>query len=317
MIDADQNHSTRVAAGIANPIVFKHLTKGWYVDITLPAAEKFYKEISAMLQQDLIASKNIFYPFTDIADENNWSAKMGDDRFTNYIEHNHEKISDHVHAPFGYGRVKTFGNLKTGLFLDASKKYFQGKGIQFHSEKFDAKSAIENTDINFIFCEGIAVLQNPFFGYVPMKSSHGEVLTIHSENLNLSQIVSKNLFVLPLGDHTYKIGATYNWELTEPILTEAGKSDLIERLENLIDCDYQIIKHEAGVRPTVADRRPILGVHATHKNLFIFNGLGTKGVIHAPHFSKVLVNFLIDQTPLPDEVNITRFKKRFEKFFSL
>ena len=49
----------------------------------------------------------------------------------------------------------------------------------------------------------------------------------------------------------------------------------------------------------------------------LFNGLGTKGVIHAPHFSKVFVDFLIDDAPLPEEVNITRFKKRFEKFFSL
>src|SRR5688572_6346370 len=79
--DSGSNHCTRVAAGIANPIVFKRLTKTWNVDLLLPDAEKFYLQVGEILNQKLISGKNIYYPFTNTEDENNWSARMGDERF--------------------------------------------------------------------------------------------------------------------------------------------------------------------------------------------------------------------------------------------
>jgi glycine oxidase len=109
------------------------------------------------------------------------------------------------------------------------------------------------------------------------------------------------------------VGATYNWDIQEPITTELGKAELVERLENLIDCQYKIIAHQAGIRPTVSDRRPILGVHSTKKNAFIFNGLGTKGVMLAPYYAEHFVNFFLDNAALDAEVNIQRFEKRFFK----
>ncbi|MBK6953745.1 MAG: FAD-binding oxidoreductase [Crocinitomicaceae bacterium] len=146
-----------------------------------------------------------------------------------------------------------------------------------------------------------------------MKSSHGETLVIESEELRFEDVISKNLFILPLGNNLFRVGATYNWDLQEPITTELGKADLVERLENLIDCQYKIISHQAGIRPTVSDRRPILGVHSTKKNAFIFNGLGTKGVMLAPYYAEHFVNFFLDNAALDAEVNIQRFEKRFFK----
>jgi glycine oxidase len=261
----------------------------------------------------LVSKKNIFYPFTNTEDENDWSAKMGDDRFKDYLEHTSIKSIEGVQTPHGTGKVNTFGNLDTNLFLDQSKLYFEKSGIEFITEKFDYTVA-ENDDVkSYIFCEGIGVEQNPLFNYLPMKSSHGETLVIESEELRFEDVISKNLFILPLGNNLFRVGATYNWDLQEPITTELGKADLVERLENLIDCQYKIISHQAGIRPTVSDRRPILGVHSTKKNAFIFNGLGTKGVMLAPYYAEHFVNFFLDNAALDAEVNIQRFEKRFFK----
>ncbi len=311
--DAGKNYSTRVAAGIVNPIVFKRFTKSWNADLLMPYAEEFYQKIASILEVKLISKKNIFYPFTNTEDENDWSAKMGDDRFKNYLEHTSVKSVDGVQSPHGLGKVNTFGNLDTNLFLDQSKLYFEKSGIEFITEKFDYSVAEKDAAASYIFCEGIDVIKNPLFDYLPMKSSHGETLVIESEELKFEDVISKNLFILPLGNNLYKVGATYNWELQEPITTELGKADIVERLENLIDCQYKIISHQAGIRPTVSDRRPILGVHSTKKNAFIFNGLGTKGVMLAPYYAEHFVNFFLDNLPLDVEVNIQRFEKRFFK----
>jgi len=44
----------------------------------------------------------------------------------------------------------------------------------------------------------------------------------------------------------------------------------------------------------------------------VFNGLGSKGVILAPYFSKHLIDHLVDATPLIKEVDIKRNIKRFQ-----
>jgi glycine/D-amino acid oxidase-like deaminating enzyme len=68
----------------------------------------------------------------------------------------------------------------------------------------------------------------------------------------------------------------------------------------------EITGQQAGVRPSTKDRRPILGEHPYHKNMFIFNGLGTKGVSLAPYFVKQLSEFIFLQKDINPEANIER-----------
>ncbi|MBK9190144.1 MAG: FAD-dependent oxidoreductase [Crocinitomicaceae bacterium] len=311
--DSGSNHCTRTAAGLVNPIVFKRLTKSWNIDLLLPEAFDFYTRIENTLKTKLISGKKILYPFTTKEDENNWSVKMGDDRFRNYLNHTNSAELNNIHAPNGVGLVNTFGNIDTNLFLDLSRQYFLSNGIEFFTEELRHENAAANADQKYIFCEGVAVTENPFFNYLPMKPAHGETLIIQTDGLELINILSKNLFLLPLGNNKYKVGATYNWELKKPILTEEGKNDLTERLKHLLQCNFEIISHQAGIRPAVADRRPLLGVHPEKKNLFIFNGLGTKGVLLAPYYAKHFADFLAEDKTLDAEVNITRFAKRYRK----
>jgi len=69
-----------------------------------------------------------------------------------------------------------------------------------------------------------------------------------------------------------------------------------------------VVMHKAGIRPTVKDRRPFLGAHPDHNNLYVFNGLGTKGVSLAPYFAKHLVDHMVDGVELMKEVSIGRFE---------
>lgn len=307
--DSGENFSSRVAAGIVNPIVFKRLTLSWQADKLMPIANRFYETIEKMLNEKLISSKTILYPFNNFEDENNWSVKIADERYAPFIKHTETNSINGIKTKHGFGEVKTFGSVDTNLFLDASKKFLSSKGIQFITSKPDYQSlkAAEHKDT--IFCEGFEIMNNPFFNYIPMKPTHGETLTIHCPNLNLEKIISKNLFIQPLGNNHYKIGSTYNWDMLEPKTTEAGKNDLLERLNLILDLPFEIVKHEAGIRPTISDRRPVVGSHPNHKNLHLLNGLGTKGVLIAPYCANVLVNYLIDKTPIADEINVKRFVK--------
>lgn len=308
--DSTVNHSTRVAAGLVNPVVFKRLTKSWNADVLLPFADSFYAQIEKELGVQLLSRKNIWRVFASVEEENNWSSKMGDDRFSAYLGVVAEADlppQNKVLAPFGMGEVHTLGNLDTNVFLDASKSFFQTKGVQFFNHKFNY-STLEGQR-RYFCCEGSGLINNPFFKDLPLNPTHGETLIIETDALDVDQTLNKNMFLMRLDERHYKVGATYNWELTEPLLTEEAKGELVEKLETFTHFNYTVVAHQAGLRPTVRDRRPLLGAHAEQKNVVLFNGLGAKGVMIGPYYANALLNHVFDGEILDKEVDIRRFER--------
>jgi glycine/D-amino acid oxidase-like deaminating enzyme len=61
------------------------------------------------------------------------------------------------------------------------------------------------------------------------------------------------------------------------------------------------------MRPTVIDRRPLVGRHMDFSNVYILNGLGTRGVMIAPYVADQLYNFIELGEELDPEINIYRF----------
>ena len=70
---------------------------------------------------------------------------------------------------------------------------------------------------------------------------------------------------------------------------------------------YTLLEQQAAVRPTVQDRRPLVGQHPEDPSRFMFNGLGTKGASVAPLSSRWLYDLLESGLPVPAEVDIARF----------
>ncbi len=90
--------------------------------------------------------------------------------------------------------------------------------------------------------------------------------------------------------------------------TEKGKAFLITQLQKVLKVSFEIVEHQAGIRPTVNDRRPLIGLHPKYTAVGVFNGLGTKGVMLAPYFANQFFDFLENKIPLHKEVDIARFK---------
>lgn len=307
--DSLKNASTRTAAGIVNPIVFKRLTKSWAADKLMPYSEDFYKKIEGIINEPILESKKIYKIFNSIEDENDWSVRQNDTEFQKYMEPISSEKIEGIIAPFGFGIVKTYGNLNTNLFLDASKVFFESKGLKIIENNFDYDSIKDDLNCHVFFCEGVNVENNPFFNYLPLKPTHGETITIKSDDYKFNDIVNKNMFVMNLKGNLFKVGATYNWELKTPLTTPKAKEELIEKLNNISNFDFEVVTQQAGIRPTVKDRRPLIGTHPKNKNLHVFNGLGTKGVMIAPFYSEQLINFVFDDAKLDIDVDIKRYEK--------
>ena len=205
--------------------------------------------------------------------------------------------------------------------IESYSKYFKSLDC-YSTEAFDyneiqfLESGIQYKDIqakNIIFAEGFGLHTNPFFNDLPLDGTKGELVIIKAPQLDLDVIVNTSIFILPLENDLFKVGATYNWKDKTDLPTEAGKTELVDRIKEIISCDFEIAAHFAGVRPTVKDRRPLVGTHQKHKTIHILNGLGTRGVMLGPAMAKALFENIEQQIPLNKEIDINRFLSKGKK----
>jgi glycine/D-amino acid oxidase-like deaminating enzyme len=318
--DSSLSKASKIAAGLYNPVVFKRLVKSWMADELIPVMDEFYPEAEQLLNTKFYFKKQIIRPFAEEQEKVFWLKKTSEEVGRYLSKTIYEELPDDIfYNPLGASEVINAGNLDTSKFLDAFKNYFIKKDCLLEEKLEYDKLIISENYVSYkniiadkiIFCEGYKTTENPYFSWLPFKLTKGEILTIKLTSdkiISTDKVINKGVFILPLGNNTYKVGATYEWnDLTEQV-SEKGKADLIDKLNKVLKVPFEIIDHQAGIRPTVNDRRPLIGLHPKYSSLGVFNGMGTKGVMLAPFFAKQFANFLENQTPLDKEVDIKRFK---------
>ena len=76
----------------------------------------------------------------------------------------------------------------------------------------------------------------------------------------------------------------------------------------MIKCPFKVEAHDAGIRPVVKDRRPVLGWSTQNPRIGIFNGMASKGALLAPFWANHLLLNLTEGQPIDPEVQVQRFK---------
>ena len=323
VIDNNHKHaSSSVAAGLYNPVVFRKPTLGFNIANVLPFALNKYEEIEALLAERFLYKRPYWKFFENFKTINNWEAKAADQKFKEYIKLPLKKEPiNGVENELPYAETKFTGNVDLPLFLSKSRDYFELKKCLVNSKLEEVSygleielklSSQESLKCNrLILARGHQEGNQSEFAYSSVGSTKGDILIIKCPDLKCDYTLSRGFFILPIGNDSYKVGATYDWEDKSYIPSETAKVELAKRFENLVNLPYEIIKHETGLRPGAIDRRPLIGNHAAHKNLFIFNGLGSKGVLLGPYYANQLVNHIFEERPIDNEVNVERMRKYY------
>ena len=105
------------------------------------------------------------------------------------------------------------------------------------------------------------------------------------------------------------LGATYEWNEPSLNVTAEAREKLEGVFKTITNVSFKVTGQTVGMRPTVADRRPMMGKHPDAKGLFIFNGLGTKGYMLAPLLSLEMAQFMTEGKALHEEVVFSRVYK--------
>jgi|TARA_B110001469_G_scaffold111547_1_gene113800 glycine/D-amino acid oxidase-like deaminating enzyme len=306
--------SSKVAAGLYNPITGRKMVKTWLADELFPNLSNYYQALEKKMDARFHFSKTIYRPFNNIEEQNDWSLRTVELGYAPYIKStfNHSMRIDQLLDPLGGFSVNDSGMVDVATLVSKCKKYFKTKELYTQCRMPSDALEMEEEKIKLgpfeahqiIFCEGPMAVKNPLWSDLKFKLVKGEILDI-SCRLAIDYVVSKGIFMLPFKDY-FRVGSTYDNQNQNEEPTDKGRRELLTRLSKLYKGNLEVLKHQAGLRPATFDRRPFVGFHAKHKNVGIFNGFGSKGVSLIPYFAMRLADHICFGKKIPFEVNPIR-----------
>lgn len=310
-----QKSASFVAAGMFNPIVLKRFNPVDNAIEQMNELLKTFKEFEFLLNKKIIHPYPIYRIFANENEVTTWKKKIAENEILKkYLNPNvvHTKFKN-IHAPHGYGEVYQTGWIDLVTVIQGMLHNYTEN---FTQENFDFKqfSPEHNSYKNIqakkvVFAEGVKVLQNPYFQKIPIIPNKGETLIIQTD-ADLPDVIfkSKN-FLMPLGNQRYYVGATYarTWKTQE--VTQQAKDNLVQNLQHYFKDNFEILEHRCSFRPTTQDRKPIIGKHQTKNDLYILNGMGTRGTFNAPSMAKHLFRHIEKAQQIPEICDVRRLYK--------
>ena len=300
-----------VSAGIINPAVLKRFTTFWLAQEQIDSLKKTLSEIEGYTHKNYLIEKPILRVFHDEKEKELWLKKSNE---ISFLSNDFIKINS-IKNPFGCGKVNHSARLNVRDFFTDLMNFLE-QNSHLIKEKFDYNLVnTENStykDIQFkniIFAEGMAVKENPYFSEIPVEANKGHHLEVKlSEKIEDDFTIKKKHFIFPLNENTYYYGGTYDREQIHHKIDNSAVEKLINALAEFYPNDFEVTQVKFGFRPTVKDRRPIVGAHSEFKNFYVFNGLGARGILNGNYFAINLYNHLENGEEIHPEVDLKRFQ---------
>lgn len=297
IMDREQGGSSRVAAGLINPVTGKNFEPSKDIAGFLPEAMAFYFEIEAQI------GKTIWHPLPVLrlaeteAEWNKILTKASLPDVARWINGGPMEITGWI----GGIELTGGGRLDTRTFLDESRAFFQNLGVY---QKMDVPR--EQSDATLIWCEGVSGLITG--GYGPHRCAKGEILTLRGNGWDASRIrVGAGGWLVPLGNSLFKTGSTYEWNQLDESPTETGRMRVETIARRLGGQSFEVISHEAGIRPILRRSEPLIGPYGDRG--WMFNALGSKGSLYAPGIAARLARWLTEGTEPEPSINYQNFTR--------
>ncbi len=306
--------ASRIASGLYNPVVLKRMRMVHMADAFNKRIEPFYSALETFVQNSFFYPKPIYRIFHDVEEQNNWNQLSDNPKWSTILG---DIITDeHVKAPYGLGTVKQTGWVDTAKMLKTFREKMQhqiientfdsqrlkhlGNTLEYDNKRYDA----------IVFAEGWrAAENNPYYPRDAFRPSKGELLTVKlDQRATPNRILHFKHFLIPLGEKgTFKTGATYVHGDFTDAPTNKSKEDMLSALYTVCPSEATVVKHDVGIRAATKDRKPMIGKHPNHNNIYFLNGLGSRSILMAPYLSQALAEHMLHNRRIDPSIDVNRF----------
>ena len=346
IIDSDhEKSSSMVSAGLIDPLFGSRLRSVFEFDQAFSYASQVYLELEQLVDcsffKPMSAKRYISTPL------NNKQVKKA----SSYLVNTGGGLNDFkLRESFGssYLSLETENSslLNVSLLLKKMRGYFDTSRNIVSKRVSEAElvallSSLEKDeclggDTKVVFCDGWQSVSNPFFSWLPWFCTFGELMTFRFKNdpgLSRKHIHFFNQWLVPSGESEWVFGSNYipmsslgdlkndvpnvctdridliykKW--ADDVIGKGVKGESI-RTENLSKID--ILSINSGIRPTLKDAKPVMGPHPKYSNIWIFNGLASKGSLYAPLVAKQCSESLLNGASICEKFGVARFYSFYE-----
>ena len=307
--------SSKIAAGLLTPITGWRMALGWRYDDFLPAAQKFYASVEARTSQKLLHERTAIRLFSEDWQRENWSKRSGQLPYQAYLKSPQPEplLDPELGDASGGGFAMHSAQLDVAAYLETSRSALTCASAVLDWNR-DVALGTDGVEVQghrarrVISCEGFAAARNPYFSDVPFAAAKGEILTVRFERALPPDTLHRGIWVAPTAEpDTFRVGATYDMETLDQVPSAEARDKLEARLNEFVHVPYEVLDHRAAVRPIITQSRAYFGLHPEHQRLGFFNGLGSKGSLHAPWYAQRFTDFLVNGTPIPKISDVRKF----------
>ena len=310
---SDEPTASRVSAGLMTPVTGKRLVYSPEFDEYLEAATQFYHRV------EVETGERFFEPVQMIR------LFRTEEEQARFLDHS-DIEADHCMSSW-QGQLQLEGRTMSGVlmqhagrldvraYLNATRKFFKAADSFREADiNFDGDLKITETEIRLsslslcarrlVLCTGAQA--TCVFPDVPNNPSRGDILTTRISAYDRDEVVHRGIWIAANSDGTQSVGATYDWKNLGNTPTAAGRHELLSRLKQMITGDVVVEQQVAAVRPTMKDYEPVIGCHSEYSNVFVFNGLGSKGSLRAPKLAGMLCRVMTEGDQPPERIDVRR-----------
>ncbi|MGD8428036.1 MAG: FAD-dependent oxidoreductase [Balneolaceae bacterium] len=316
--------------GLVNPATGRRATKTWKAEQCYEAISSTLKKIQSTTDKEFYRNNGLLRPalLEKMAkkmraqfENTTWPKGWCQWKTEEEIKEMHPGINcvdGGLWLPIGI-------TVNVGKYLQAYATFLKDKGAKiFLSEppqKIDKANhwqiELDNTTIkarNLVFATGHSTKELPFWDWLPLHLIKGQVATFKSVDgpLSFSHSISSLGYMARTGKPDIIVqGSTYEHDFNHLSPDVEGEKYLRKRMRRTLPQLEKVvitIDQWAGARTSTPNKKPILGQHPENKNLYVFTGLGSKGLMYGRFLADHYVDHLLEGRKLYPEVDIKRFE---------
>ena len=306
--------SSKIAAGLVTPITGQRLVLTAHCDEFLSTARKFYATIEMRTGQKFFHDRVATRLFKSSEENENWSERSKRPTYQSHLlDPQPMPLLASELGDSGEGGFAMHGaQLNVAAYLEASRNILPWEQLTLDWQNDvafdpDGISVQDHRTRRLISCEGYAAARNPYFSSVSFNAAKGDILTVRFDRPILPHCLHRGIWLAPATEpDIFWVGSTYDWETLDQMPDASARSEIEDKLKAFFHVPYTVLEHRAAVRPIITQSMALVGLHPEQERLGFFNGLGSKGSLHAPWYAQCLTDFLVHQTPLPGDVDIRK-----------
>jgi glycine/D-amino acid oxidase-like deaminating enzyme len=297
---------------LVNPVTGRRFVKSWNIDQLLGHLT-VYEQIEKLLDCKLMQELTIYRDLDSPSVRNQWDLRRMDTGYQAFLQPPVRNDFLPVAKPDHLGPTASGFQVDLRALLHRYRIFLlQRKWLSEQQVSIDSAQRVSNgwclagfTVRYVIDCSGAAAINTACWGKLPWRGTKGEALRYEFSGFPRSAAVKQRHFICPVNDRsTVWLGGTNSDHYEDASPTVEAAEQLLNQIEQFGLERPAAYEHCAAIRPTVKDRRPLVGQLPELPGLYLCNGLGTKGTSLAPYCTLQLVDHIFSEAALDTEISL-------------